>query len=122
MALNVQGDLRERLAAYLDPIPVKVNVPADRPETFVVVTRLGGKRENKLIDSPAISVYCYAPTEQKAWELADKVADFIDELAFADGYASVVQEAMYSDIDLLTRSPRWYLRYTIKTYETNTAL
>ena len=119
MALNVQGDIRKRLAAYLDPIPVKVNVPAERPETFVVVTRLGGKRENRLIDSPTISIYCYAPTEQEAWALADKVADFVEALEFADGYASVAQEAMYSDIDLLTRSPRWYMRYTIKTYETD---
>ncbi len=115
--LNAQGDIRARLADYLDPIPVKVNVPKDRPETFVVVSRLGGKRENRLIDRPAISIYCYAPTEQKAWELADKVADFIDRLSFADGYASVVQETMYSDTDITTRTPRWYMRYTIKTYQ-----
>lgn len=117
MALNTQGDIRKRLAEYLSPIPVKVNVPSDRPDTFVVVTRLGGRRENKLVDNPTISIYCHASTEQKAWELANKVADFIDRLRFEDGYASITQEVMYSDVDLTTRTPRWYMRYSMQTYE-----
>ena len=89
MALNTQGDIRKRLAEYLSPIPVKVNVPSDRPNTFVVVTRLGGRREN----------------------------NFIDRLRFEDGYASITQEVMYSDVDLTTRTPRWYMRYSMQTYE-----
>lgn len=119
MALNVQGDLRKRLADALAPIEVRVNVPEDRPETLVTVTREGGARLNVLQDSPGIGIYCYAPTEQKAWELADKVADFMQELQFADGYELIVQETMYSDPDPYTRTPRWYLSYTITTHKPN---
>lgn len=115
MALNVQGDLRRRINEALG-VDVAITVPFERPETLVTVIREGGRRENDLIDAPGVGIYCYAPTEQKAWELADQVADFMAGLKFADGYATVEQEAMYSDRDVNTNSPRWYLTYSLKTY------
>lgn len=120
MALNVQGDLRKRLADAFSPVEVKVNVPENRPEKLITVTREGGYRVNKLQDSPGIGIYCYAPTEQQAWELADKVADFMESLSFADGYELVAQETMYSDPDPYVKNqPRWYLSYTITTHKPN---
>lgn len=110
------GDLRTRIQADTGT-KCYVNVPASRPETFVTVTREGGARENRLIDRPGVGIYCYAPTEAKAWALAESVADLMETLPFADGYATVEQEAMYSDPDPDTRDPRWYLSYTIRTYE-----
>lgn len=115
--LNVQGDLRRRLADALAPTEVRVRVPDSRPERLVTVTREGGSRRNALLDGPGIGIYCWAPTEQEAWELADAVADEMAALPFSAGYASAVQEAMYSDPDPDTRSPRWYLSYTVTTYK-----
>lgn len=114
--LNVIGDLRSRLeracgcAAY-------VRVPDARPETFIVVGREGGRRENALLDRAGVRIYCYAPTEQKAWELADGAADAMQALPFEAGYASVEQTVMYSDPDPDARCPRWYLGYTVTNYE-----
>lgn len=117
MALNAVADIRQRLEDYLQDVPVKINMPKDRPDTIVLVSRLGGKRQNKLIDRPAIIFYCYAPTEQEAWELANKTADYIDNLPFSEGYGQITQEIMYSDPDPDTRTPRWYMRYSIQTYQ-----
>ena len=118
MALNVMGDLRKRLeqALFFFDVPVSVNIPKDRPETCVTVTREGGHRLNALQDRPGVGIYCYAPTEEKAWILADRIADFMQNLQFSDGYELVEQEAMYSDPDPDSRTPRWYLSYTITTH------
>lgn len=115
--LNVQGDLRRRLSEALAPTEVRARVPEDRPATLVTVAREGGSRKNALIDGPGMGIYCWAPSEQEAWELADAVADAMAALPFSGGYARVEQEAMYSDPDPETRSPRWYLSYTIATYK-----
>lgn len=117
--LNVQGDLRARLTEALAPIKVKVYVPSNRPPKCVSVIREGGARRNALLDGPGIGIYCFAPTEQQAWELADSVADVMATLPFEGGYARVKQEAMYSDPDPDTKSPRWYLSYTITTFKPN---
>lgn len=113
--LNVIADLRARLEGACG-VPAYVNVPESRPETFVVVQREGGHRENRLLDRAGVRIYCYAPTEQKTWELSDAVADAMQDLAFSDGYASVEQTIMYSDPDPDARCPRWYLGYTIVNY------
>lgn len=115
--LNVQGDLRRRLAAALAPVPVRVAVPDERPEELVVVTRGGGRRLNRLQDAPGIDVYCWAATEQRAWEIAEAVSDAMAGLSFADGYEAVTQNDMQSDRDLKSGSPRWYLSYTLVTHE-----
>lgn len=117
--LNVQGDLRKRLAAALEPVPVKVAVPAQRPEELVVVTRGGGRRINRLQDAPGIDIYCWAPTEERAWLLAEAVSEAMASLPFSGGYETVEQNDMQSDRDLKSGSPRWYLSYTLVTHEPN---
>lgn len=115
MALNVMGDLRERLQKALS-VSVHVKVPKDRKPPLVTVTREGGHRLNSLQDRPGVGIYCYGNSEDEAWKLADKVADFMESLPFSDGYELIEQEAMYSDPDPDTREPRWYLSYTITTH------
>ena len=115
--LNVQADIRSRLAAALSPVEVRASVPADRPPSLVVVTREGGGRDNALIDSPGVGVYCWAPTEAEAAELSDRAAEVVESLPFSAGYARVEKESHRSDADPDTKSPRWYLSYTLKTFE-----
>lgn len=118
--LNAQRDLRRRLAGAFPDYKVSTSVPKppeDFPQRLVTVTREGGRRLNRLIDGPGIGIYCYAPTENEASEMAEKVADFMEGLPFEAGYADVSQEVMKSDQDMLTKSPRWYLSYTFRTYE-----
>ena len=110
--LNVQADIRRRLEEALAPVEVRASVPADRPRTLVVVTREGGGRDNALIDSPGVGIYCWAPTE-----LSDRAAAVVESLPFSAGYARIEKESHRSDAETETRSPRWYLSYTLKTFE-----
>ena len=118
--LDVQGDLRSRLARALDGTEVRTSVPDPRPATLVVVRREGGPRENALVDRPGVGIECWAPTEAEAYELCDRVDGVMQSLPFRGGYASVRLEAMRSDPDARTRSPRWYASYTIRTFKPTT--
>ena len=115
-AMDIQGDLIARLGAALGGTPVAANVPADRPEEFVTVSREGGRRVNGVIDQPGVGIYCWAASEAGACALASKVADAVDSMPFTGGYASARMESMQSDMDLKTRTPRWYLSYTFRTF------
>lgn len=114
--LNVMGDIRARLESACG-VGAYIRVPDTRPETFIVVRREGGHRENTLLDCAGMCIYCYAPTEQKTWELADSVADVMDTLPFNAGYAKVEQTTMYSDPDPDALCPRWYLGYNITNFK-----
>lgn len=117
MALDIQADLRSRLAVALSPIEVRIRVPDERPSEFVVVRREGGREKNKHLDSPGVGIWCWASTEEKAYELAEKVSQFMRFLPFQGGYSSVVQEAMYSAPDPEINTPRWYLSYSFTTFD-----
>lgn len=118
--LDVQGDLRRRLADALAPVPVRVRVPAERPAELVTVTREGGARENPLIDRPGVGIYCWAASEARAFEIADAAADAMAALPFEGGYANAEQLSMYSDPDPDSRSPRWYMSYALDTFKPKT--
>ena len=115
--LNVQADLRRRLAAALDPVQVRVSVPADRPRELVTVRREGGRQVSALQDGPGVGIFCWAETEARAYAIAERVAAAISALAFADGYEVKRMDVMRSSPDPDDDSPRWYLSYTFTTHE-----
>lgn len=116
--LNVQADVRARLAKALAPAEVRVSVPDPRPESLVVVTREGGRRLNSLQDRAGIGLLIWAPTEEKARELADAAGDTMMALRFEDGYELITEETMRSEPDDATDppTPRWYASYTLTTH------
>lgn len=54
--LNVMGELRAILESALGGVPVRVDLPGERPGTVVVVRRCGGARQDALVDSPQVEV------------------------------------------------------------------
>lgn len=115
--LNVQADLMERMRAAIPDAVVLPYPPDPVPARLVTVRREGGRRLDRLRDRPGIGICAWGASEAAAQALADEVADFMETLRFADGYALVVQEAMYSQPDPDTGCPRWYLSYTLTTFE-----
>lgn len=115
--LNVMGELRAILESALGGVPVRVNVPGERPGTVAVVRRCGGARQDALVDSPQVEVIMWAPTEAKAEELAELVGDAMSRLPFARGFCACEELEMRTDYDYLARSPRWYALYRLKTYQ-----
>ncbi len=119
MHLNVQADVRARLASALAPVEVRITVRDPRPEEIVTVSREGGRRENGLIDRAGIGIYCRAATEERACELAYEVAAAMEGMPFSGGYARVEMDSMESDPDPDTGEPRWYLSYTVACFQPN---
>lgn len=123
--LNVQADVRRRLAEALQGVTVAVSVPPGWPEDpaspspLVTVRREGGARLDGLQDRPGIGVYAYAATEAGACELAERVRSTMAGLPFLAGYSRVDEEAVYSDPDPDSRVPRWYLSFTVTTFDPN---
>ena len=116
--MNVQGELRARIAAALPGTEVRTSVPDPRPASLVVVRREGGAAENALVDAAGVGIECWAPTEEGAWELARACSEAMRRLRFADGFCSVTEESLRSDYDADRGSPRWYGSYTVRTYST----
>lgn len=118
--LNVQGDLRLRIEKAMPDVAVRVSIPKPpdvMPASLITVRREGGHIVNSLIDAPGIGIYCYGNSESEAYKLAERVAEFMQTLSFADGYADIVQETMASDPDTELKKYRWYLSYSLKTYK-----
>lgn len=115
--LDIQMNLCERLARAFPNAVVKRFVPEKMPELLITVRREGGRRQNDLVDAPGIGIEVWAPSEVDASGTADEVADLMASLEFSEGFATITQEAMYSSPDPETDRPRWYLSYTIQTYE-----
>lgn len=113
--LNIQAHARAYLAAHLG-VPVLVNVPDPRPESFVLVRRSGGRRLDRVRDRPGLDVEAWAPSEAEAQELMDDVCDLMEAYEYEEGIARADQETVRSDRDLGSGSPRWYASYTITTY------
>ncbi|MFE7717488.1 hypothetical protein ACFU44_00375 [Nocardia rhizosphaerihabitans] len=67
--------------AYLSPllpVPVFDEVDAERPASFVRVTRVGGPRWNEVTDGPMLTFECFAP--RSAETLCVKVADLVEDM------------------------------------------
>lgn len=63
----IETTLREYLADSL-PVPVYLSVPADHPDTYIVLERTRGGFSNRL-PSAQFAIQSYAPTMQEAAEL-----------------------------------------------------
>lgn len=113
--LNTIAELRKILEEHLE-VGVYVSAPADAPESYVVIRREGGAKENYLVDRVGVGVNCYAQSEQKAFELADRVSEVMSIIHRYKGFISANEQVLRSDYDLVFKHPRWYGSYTIRTY------
>lgn len=66
----MDGMVRSFLSAFTSA-PVVVNVPKERPGTFVQARRNGGGSVNRVLDEPTVTVDCWAPSGVAAAELAE---------------------------------------------------
>ena len=86
------------------------DVPADRPESFVVVERTGGPRTDIVVERPMLDVQCWASGRRDAALLADAVADALR--AMPDAVAGCFHAGVtstYRDTDLESGTPRYHV-------------
>lgn len=72
--------LSTELAARGDTATVHTVVPADRPDRFVLVPRVGGTRANLVVDNATIGIEAWASTDQQAHDLCQLVRGLVHAL------------------------------------------
>lgn len=92
---NVEKLLVAYLGPLLAPVRVVTKVPATRPETFVLLTRVGGPRRDRVTDKPMVVFEAWAKTEGDAGDLGARVAAHVYALEQTEhplGYVRAVSE------------------------------
>ena len=77
------GDIEDALREYLDgvlSVSTYLSVPPDRPDSFVVVRRLGGPKRNIVTDSATVAVDAYALLGSQASTLIQEARAHIHAL------------------------------------------
>jgi hypothetical protein len=96
-------------------VPAYGEVPAERPESFAVVTRVGGSEVNRL-RTASIVVYIYGPSLAEVQVLNEDLLECMDGLAASDMVASCRLNSNYNDTDLSVKEYRYGALFDIVYY------
>lgn len=91
----------------LTGIPVSTDVPAQRPERFVTVERVGGD-ETPFVDHPLLVIQCWDVSRVKASFLAQRVKTLLERATRIPAVARVHIESMLN-YPLDEHSPRYQI-------------
>lgn len=117
MRYNAEARVRQYLADALPDATVRVSVPNPIPDGFIYVRQEDGRALDKYRALAGIGLFVWADTEAKACALATRAAKYMQELAYTNGVAKVVEENFMSSPAPENQHPRWYASYTLTTYE-----
>ena len=83
-------------------------VPAQAPERFRVVMRVGGSRSGLVVERPMLSVYCYGKTDRDCELMAEETCEDLESLIFEEDnvFAVNIVTADVEDDDLERGLPR----------------
>ena len=85
-------------------------VPADRPDAFLVVELTGGPRGEGRTTRPMVDVQCWAKTRRSAWELSQAAQDALAEMPARVGCVTGVNlTSTFRDTDLESGTPRYHV-------------
>lgn len=116
------ADVEDVLVAYLAGalgVPVSTQVPAERPELFVTLERLAGRRPNLVQDEATVGVRCWGDLTSSA-TLAQRTYRLFDALG-GQGvpgcyvYWPVKITGPANDPDPKSGTPRYRLTVTLRT-------
>ena len=108
---DAQAMARQFLLPVVAPHRVVGEVPAERPETFVLAWRSGGGASNRVVDRPQITVEAWAPDSVSAFELIEACRTALlngsSRMPLVRGVEEITGPYWTPDPD--TKTPRWRL-------------
>lgn len=110
----IEKVILDYLAEALE-VPVRMEIPEDRPSRFVVLKRSGRGRESGLHAANLIAE-SHAPTLAEAAELNEQVKTALDELDTLDEISSAELATDYSVTDTENKQYRYQAVYEIYHY------
>jgi hypothetical protein len=96
-------------------VPAYMEIPADPPETFVLVERTSGSMENRIYHA-LFAVQSYAPTLYEAAGLNETVRDAMLSAVVLEEIASVRLNSDYNYTDTSTKQYRYQGVYDVVHY------
>lgn len=110
--MTIEAFIIRHLNDELDGVSAHGLVPANRPDTFVVLERTGGSIENFLHHSMFVAD-CYAPTLEQACILSEKVITVMQQLSSKGRVTDVSVNSAYNDTDTETHEYRYGVLFDI---------
>lgn len=110
--------IEEKILKFVDDalqVPVRMEIPADRPSRFVVLKRSGEGREN-LVEDAMLIADSYAESLYEAAKLNKQVKSVLDDLDTLDDICSVQLSADYPVTDTGSKQHRYQAVYKISHY------
>ena len=101
----IEQTIIDYLSAVLQP-PVSGEVPADPPETFITVEKLGGGQRN-FIATASVAIQSYGPSEADAAALNDRVKAAMANLIQLDDVSSCSLDSDYNFTDTTRKQNRY---------------
>lgn len=96
-------------------VPVSMEVPEDRPGTFVVVEKTGSSRENR-VNRATLAIQSYAPTLYEAAALNEQVKQAMDGLPGLPQVGAARLNSDYNFPDTSTKTYRYQAVYDLTHY------
>ena len=112
--MTIEQLVIEHLTGVLDE-PVKVEVPADPPETFVTVEKTGSDERNRILTSQ-LAVQSWAGSMLAAAELNERAKAAMASLTDLDAVTRVRCESDYNYTDTTTKHYRYQAVFAVTHY------
>jgi len=108
--MNIEAHIIKWLDSLDLGFQVYGDVPTQHTEEFVLVKRIGGRRDNVVIDRPRIALQLWAKSNIRCAELAYKVDEYIADLALDSRISKAIRTELYS----LEPSDSGHARYQVE--------
>lgn len=112
--LTVLNYLKENLT-----VPVKMEIPIEPPDTFVVLEKTGSSRVDRL-NTATFAAQSYAGTLEEAAKLNEDVKAVIDNMIELDAISACRLNSDYNFTDQSMKKYRYQCVYVISYLEVNT--
>lgn len=112
----IEKIILDHLTAQLVTVPVFMEVPKDRPDTFVVVEKTGGGKTNH-ISRATLAVQSYARSMYNAATLNESVKAAMESAVELDELAKVTLNSDYNYTDTASKHYRYQAVFDVIFYE-----
>lgn len=103
--------VKDYLKTKLD-VPVRMEIPANPPDTFVVLEKTGSTRENRL-DTATFAIQSYATSMAEAASLNEEVKSAMEEMIELNAISSVHLNSDYNFTDTSEHKYRYQCLYVV---------
>lgn len=112
----IEKTILDYLSARLPDVPVKMEVPTNRPAVFIVIEKTGSSRVNH-IDSATIAVQSYAESLYDAAALNEQVKAAMFDAITLDSISRAALNSDYNYTDTASKHYRYQAVFDVTFYD-----